>query len=108
MRKIFEIYELSPKVIYEVKNVETAFRLAAAGFGLTIVPEICLKFLSFQAAPHYYQIGNPPLERHVVCLLYTSCPFRYIFATSSESFPIFATSSKCVITLTPSSVSGKP
>ena len=37
-----------------------------------------------------------------------SCPFRYIFATSSESFPIFATSSKCVITLTPSSVSGKP
>ena len=68
MRTIFEIYELSPKVIYEVKNVETAFRLAAAGFGLTIVPEICLKFLSFQAAPHYYQIGNPPLERHVVML----------------------------------------
>ena len=24
--------------------------------------------VSFQAAPHYYQIGNPPLERHVVML----------------------------------------
>ena len=64
--KIFETHELSPKVIYEVKNVETAWR-AAAGFGLTIVPEICLKFLSSRRHPTTTRSGIL-LERHVVML----------------------------------------
>lgn len=67
-RKIFENYNFNPKVFYEVKNVETAYRLAAAGFGITVIPEICLKFLTFEEEPYYFQIENPPLSRNIVML----------------------------------------
>lgn len=66
LRRIFDQYNISPHVVYEVKNVETAYRLAAAGFGITLVPEICLRFCTFKVEPHYFQIENPPLARKVV------------------------------------------
>lgn len=68
LREIFEQYHFTPASLYEVRNMETAYRLAAAGFGITIIPEICRRFLSFKTEPLYFQIGDPPLSRDIVVL----------------------------------------
>lgn len=39
---IFSYYGYKPRIYMETTNNETAFRLATAGLGLAIVPEICL------------------------------------------------------------------
>lgn len=65
-RKIFETYSITPDVVMETKNIETAYRLAATGFGITFIPQICTGFSNFEEDPFYYQIGEPPLKRSVV------------------------------------------
>lgn len=65
-REIFERYQIHPDIVMETKNIETAYRLAAIGIGITFIPQICTGFSNFEKAPYYYTIGNPPMERQVV------------------------------------------
>ncbi len=65
-REIFERYHIQPDIIMETKNIETAYRLAATGSGITFIPQICTGFSNFENSPYYYSIGDPPLERTVV------------------------------------------
>ena len=65
-REIFEKYDIHPDIVMETKNIETAYRLAAAGIGITFIPQICTGFSNFENSPYYYSVGDPPLERKVV------------------------------------------
>jgi len=65
-REIFRRYGIFPDIFMETRNVETAFRLAAHGIGLTFIPEICTRFSSFEDEPYYFTIGTPPIHRSVV------------------------------------------
>ena len=62
-RIIFEKYGIRPQIFMETRNIETAYRLAATGTGLTFIPEICTCFSTFEDQPHYFSIGEPPLMR---------------------------------------------
>lgn len=64
-RMIFSDLGISPGIFMETRNVETAYRLAASGAGLTFIPEICTRFSSFQEEPYYYSLGNPPYTRNI-------------------------------------------
>lgn len=65
-RDIFEKYKINPDIVMETKNIETAYRLAATGVGITFIPQICTGFSKFDEEPFYYTVGVPPLERQVV------------------------------------------
>lgn len=62
-RMFFEKYGIRPKIFMETRNIETAYRLAAAGVGVTFIPTICTRFSSFEDQPHYFSISEPPLMR---------------------------------------------
>lgn len=67
-RKMLETYRITPKSLYEVPDLETAHRLAATGFGATIIPDTWRNRIKFPVEPVYYQIGSPPLTRDVVMI----------------------------------------
>lgn len=62
-RIIFDKCGIKPPIFMETRNIETAYRLAATGFCLTFIPEICTRFSIFKEQPHYFSIGDPPLMR---------------------------------------------
>lgn len=64
-RRIFSEWGIDPEIFMETRNVETAYRLAASGEGLTIIPAICTRFSRFDDEPYYFSIGNPPYMRNV-------------------------------------------
>ncbi|RGY97233.1 LysR family transcriptional regulator [Clostridium sp. AM58-1XD] len=54
---IFEQCQITPNVIFETNNIETAYRMAATGSGFTFIPEICTRFSTFDEEPYYYKIS---------------------------------------------------
>ena len=64
-RLIFSDLGITPEIFMETRNIETAYRLAASGAGLTFIPEICTRFSNFKEEPYYFSIGNPPYIRGV-------------------------------------------
>lgn len=65
-RLLFKKYDFSPEALFETRNVETAYRLAAAGLGDTIIPQSCTGFSRFDDPPNYFLIDDPPLTRDIV------------------------------------------
>ena len=64
-RMMFSDLGINPDIFMETRNIETAYRLAVSGAGLTFIPEICTRFSSFQEEPYYYSLGNPPYIRNI-------------------------------------------
>lgn len=64
-RHILADWGINPEIFMETRNIETAYRLAASGEGLTIIPAICTRFSHFDDEPYYFSIGNPPYVRCV-------------------------------------------
>lgn len=63
--KIFYEYSIKPHIILETTNIESAFRLANSGIGLTFIPEVLLRnHLPNQS--NYYTIGKPAIKYSVV------------------------------------------
>lgn len=67
-RKMLGAYHITPKSLYEVPDLETSHRLAAAGFGAAMIPDTWRNRFKFPVEPVYYQIGSPPLTRDVVMI----------------------------------------
>ena len=55
-------YSLSPQTVFESTSNITSLRLAAAGLGVAIVPEMTTRLAQCPAAPEIYRIGVPSLE----------------------------------------------
>lgn len=68
VRKIFKDYNFVPSMLYVVKNLETAHRLAASGFGVTMIPETWKNLIKLETEPLYFQIDDPPVTRSVVMI----------------------------------------
>jgi DNA-binding transcriptional LysR family regulator len=82
-RIVFEKFRINPKIYMETHNIETAYRLAAAGIGLAVIPENCTAFSRFKDDPHYFSIGAPPLTRS----LWGFAPKMNIFAIYCKNIP---------------------
>lgn len=67
-RNMLDKYHITPKSLYEVGGLETAHRLAATGFGATIIPETWKDRIRLSVDPIYFQIGSPALTRDVVMI----------------------------------------
>jgi DNA-binding transcriptional LysR family regulator len=61
-RRFFEVYNIKPNIFMVTRNVETSYRLAAAGIGIAFIPEKCIRFSSFDEQPYYFTVGNPPYQ----------------------------------------------
>jgi DNA-binding transcriptional LysR family regulator len=69
-RIFFEKFNIAPKIFMETRNIETAYRLAVNGIGLTIIPEICTRFSYFKNDPYYFTIGEPAMMRTItICCM---------------------------------------
>ena len=64
--EIFKRYSIQPNIVIETQNIESAFRLATSGVGLTIIPEGVVKKDTIQTDSNYYTIGNPTYKNKVV------------------------------------------
>ncbi|RDU38151.1 LysR family transcriptional regulator [Neobacillus piezotolerans] len=63
---IFKEYSINPEIMIETQNIESAFRLAIRGVGLTIIPESVITRDSIRTDAIFYTIGNPIYKNHVV------------------------------------------
>jgi LysR family transcriptional regulator, cyn operon transcriptional activator len=64
--EIFNKYSIRPNIVIETQNVESAFRLANNGVGLTIIPECIITRDNLQTDSNCYTIGNPIFKNNVV------------------------------------------
>ncbi|MCQ6277444.1 LysR family transcriptional regulator [Bacillus sp. V3B] len=63
--QFFYDHSIKPDIILETTNIENAYRLAANGIGLTIIPEVILKNNELSKS-NIYTIGKPPIKYNVV------------------------------------------
>ncbi|WP_156289825.1 LysR family transcriptional regulator [Oceanobacillus salinisoli] len=63
---IFNEYSITPNIVIETQNIESAFRLANRGVGLTIIPESVITRNNIVNDSIFYTLGNPIYKNHVV------------------------------------------
>lgn len=59
---LFGVYDYEPNIFMETTNNETAFRLATAGLGITIVPKMCINTLKQLNDIDIYKISESGLK----------------------------------------------
>lgn len=59
---LFGMYDYEPEIFMETTNNETAFRMATAGMGVTIVPEMCINTLKQLNEIDTYKISENGLK----------------------------------------------
>lgn len=59
--KIFDKFNIKPKVVLKTRSVECAIRLVSYGFGISFASETHLKYISLENAPIYFSIGDPKI-----------------------------------------------
>ncbi|MEH7238524.1 LysR family transcriptional regulator [Bacillus sp. JJ1562] len=64
--EIFKDYSINPNIVIETQNIESAFRLANRGVGLTIIPESVVTRDNMITDSNFYTLGNPVYKNHVV------------------------------------------
>jgi LysR family cyn operon transcriptional activator len=64
--EIFKDYSIHPEIVIETQNIESAFRLANHGVGLTIVPECIITSNSGESESNFFTIGSPLYKNNVV------------------------------------------
>lgn len=64
--EIFKEYSINPTIVIETQNIESAFRLANRGVGLTIIPESVITRDNIITDSIFYTVGNPVYKNHIV------------------------------------------
>ncbi|MGE4283136.1 MAG: LysR family transcriptional regulator [Clostridia bacterium] len=63
---LFENFKINPNVILEISSNQTACRLAAAGMGVAIVPEMTVRLLANVKNENIYSLTNNPITWEIV------------------------------------------
>lgn len=56
--EIFKRAQFEPNILFEVRNLDTAYRLAIAGMGFTLVPESVIRLLNTNQYQNYFLVDN--------------------------------------------------
>lgn len=56
--EIFKRAQFKPNILLEIRNLDTAYNLASAGMGFTLVPENILRSLNINQCPDYFLIDD--------------------------------------------------
>lgn len=65
---LFGVYDYEPDIFMETTNNETAFRLATAGLGITIVPQMCINTLKQINEIDVYKISDAGLKWNIAAV----------------------------------------
>lgn len=56
--EIFRRAQFKPNILLEIRNLDTAYNLASAGMGFTLIPENILRFLNINQCADYFLIDD--------------------------------------------------
>jgi len=56
--EIFKRAQFKPNILLEIRNLDTAYNLASAGMGFTLIPENIVRFLNINHCPDYFLIDD--------------------------------------------------
>jgi DNA-binding transcriptional LysR family regulator len=65
-RHLFKEANFNPKIILETRNFEASTRLASLNYGLTLISEGHVKYISCEQTPLFFSIGNPTTIMDVI------------------------------------------
>ena len=98
VKNFFEEHQLAPEVVFESTSNITSLRLAAAGLGVAIVPDMTTRLAQCPSTPAIYFIGVPPLEWNVALHYRKDVYFggveRAFFETACQAFSAAEASSQ--------------
>jgi DNA-binding transcriptional LysR family regulator len=78
---LFQKYEITPHVVHEVQNSETAESLAVAGVGIAFVIGADCRFYNSQIHVKYFSVGVPPTK---ILLSIAWAKHRYLTRAAKE------------------------
>ncbi len=64
VRLLFDYFKVTPKELYVVKSIQTAYILACSEFGMPLVPEVTLKNNPIANEAYVFEIGSPAFNRY--------------------------------------------